>query len=86
MKAPGWSDQSGTATHFLVRLPTRVKKSREIINYSSGFLSIWSILRKSLISEKDLREQLGMNAQQYIFENFNPNTYIKELNQIYDMA
>lgn len=39
-----------------------------------------------LISEKDLREQLGMNAQQYIFENFNPNTYIKELNKIYDMA
>ncbi|MCE5345228.1 MAG: glycosyltransferase family 4 protein [Bacteroidales bacterium] len=39
-----------------------------------------------LINEKDLMEKLGANARQYIFENFNPGTYIKELNKIYDMA
>lgn len=39
-----------------------------------------------LIREKDLVEELGINARQYIFEHFNPDIYIKELNKIYEMA
>ena len=39
-----------------------------------------------IINEKDLFERLGVNAQQSIFENFNPDTYIKKLNEIYDQT
>ena len=39
-----------------------------------------------LYNEKDLLEQLGTNAQQYIFENFNPSIYIEKLNEIYGLT
>ena len=39
-----------------------------------------------LMSDEVLREQLALNAQQFIFENFNPVTYIIDLNRIYKLA
>jgi glycosyltransferase involved in cell wall biosynthesis len=39
-----------------------------------------------LLNEKGLMEAIGCNAQNYIFDNFNPELYITELNKIYDMA
>jgi glycosyltransferase involved in cell wall biosynthesis len=39
-----------------------------------------------LINKKELFEQLGMNAQAYIFKNFNPDDYLKKLNEIYSLT
>jgi glycosyltransferase involved in cell wall biosynthesis len=39
-----------------------------------------------LINSNDLSEMLATNAQQYIFENFNPEAYIEKLNYIYDVS
>ncbi len=39
-----------------------------------------------LVNERELIEKLGTNARQFIFENFDPETYIIELNKIYGKA
>lgn len=56
-----------------------------IIVEKKSFEDIYEAIIK-LIREKDLVEELGINARQYIFEHFNPDIYIKELNKIYEMA
>jgi glycosyltransferase involved in cell wall biosynthesis len=56
-----------------------------IIVGKNSYEDIYEAIMK-LIKDKDLMVKLGNNAQQYIFKNFNPATYIEELNKIYKMA
>jgi glycosyltransferase involved in cell wall biosynthesis len=54
-----------------------------IRKYSSDDISE-AVMR--LINEKGLLETIATNAQNNVFENFNPEKYIEELNRIYQKA